>query len=221
MKQSRVSGSKGFTMVELMIASSIFAILLLVVTAGVMSFTRQYYKGIVTTKTQTAARNIMSEIAQSIQFGSNIYTGLADPSGLEAMCVDNKLFSYQIGQQVKDKGGVTAQHQAYHGIVVDTTGSTCAETSLPIALPATAGLATGQRELLGDNMRLGALEITNDGSAYTIRVRVIYGDDDVLSPTVTSSTTAAGWSTTACAAESRSSQYCAVSDLTTTVQKRL
>jgi hypothetical protein len=208
-------------MVELMIASMVFAVLLLVVTAGVMSFSRQYYKGIVTTKTQTAARNIMSEVAQSIQFGSNVYTDLVDPSGLAGMCVDNKLFSYMIGQQVKDRGGVAAQHQAYHGMVVDTTGSACADTTLPSTLPTNAGLATGQRELLGDNMRLGALDITNDGSTYIIHVRVIYGDDDLLSPAVSSSTTADEWGATVCGAASRDSQYCAVSDLTTTVQKRL
>jgi len=209
----------GFTIVELMIASSVFAVLLLVISAGVMSFTRQYYKGVVTTKTQTTARSIMSEVTQAIQFSSTVYTGLSSGSGSEkGFCVDNKLFSYIIGQQVMDKGGLVVNHQGYHGFVVDSGGSSCTTTTVPMALPLGSALGPGQRELLGDKMRLAALNISVNGDLYLVRVRVLYGQDSVLSPAVTSVT---DWSKEACANDSAGSQYCAVSDLTTTIQKRL
>lgn len=212
---------RGFTMIELMISSAVFAVLLLVVTAGVLSFSRQYYKGIVSTKTQTAARSIMTEIAQSIQFGSNIYTDLDDGGTMLGLCIDNKLFSYKIGQQVKDNGGVAANNQAYHGLVVDSSGSSCSSVTAPAALPNSAGLPTGQRELLGDGMRLAALDISSNGDTYTVRVRVLYGDNDVFSKTVSPATTPEEWPEVACSSSSSATQYCAISDLTTTVQKRL
>lgn len=207
----------GFTIVELMIASSVFAVLLLVISAGVMSFTRQYYKGVVTSKTQTTARSIMSEVTQAIQFSSTVYTGLSGGSE-KGFCVDNKLFSYIIGRQVMDKGGLAVNHQGYHGFVVGSGGSSCTTTTVPMTLPSVSALGSGQRELLGDKMRLAALNISVNGDLYLVRVRVLYGQDSVLSPAVTSVT---DWSKEKCANDSAGAQYCAVSDLTTTIQKRL
>jgi hypothetical protein len=79
-------------------------------------------------------------------------------------------------------------------------------------------LAGTARELLGPHMRLGALDITSAGSLYTVHVRVIYGDDDLLTPTVSGST---DWNSELCSGTTAGSQFCAVSDLTTTVKQRL
>jgi len=209
----------GFTIIELMIASSVFAILLLVVTAGILSFTRQNYKGIVSTRTQTVARSITAEVSQAIQFGSNVNIGLPGSGSEKGFCIDNKLFSYILGQQVMDKGGLPANHQGYHGLVVNSSGVSCNVTTAPMLLPAVPTLAANQRELLGNNMRLAALDVAANGDLYTIHVRVVYGDDVALSPAVTSTTT--NWPGEHCVGDSNGSQYCAISDLTTTVQKRL
>jgi prepilin-type N-terminal cleavage/methylation domain-containing protein len=66
------SYSSGFTILELMIASAVFAVVLLVVAIGAISLTNSYYKGITSSDVQSVARAIMSEVSQSIQFSANL-----------------------------------------------------------------------------------------------------------------------------------------------------
>lgn len=216
------SGSAGFTILELLVATSIFSIVLLVVTTGIMSFTRQYYKGVISASTQNTARAILSDVSQAIQFSSTVNTGLSN-AGSSGFCVDGKLYSYVIGRQVTDDGGSASKHQGYHGIVISPVDGMCSAVSQPVAMPTGPSLPTGYRGLLANHMRLAALDVTSsseDGTLYTIHVRVIYGDDDLLDPVPASAPTPDTWAKMRCNG-GIGSQFCAVSDLTTTVQKRL
>jgi prepilin-type N-terminal cleavage/methylation domain-containing protein len=216
---AKQSKSAGFTIIELLIATAIFSVLLVVITAGIISFSRQYYKGVVSSNTQTTARNIMSEIVQGIQFGSTIQANLTDGSNTQGFCIDDKLYSYVIGQQVSDRGANAALHQQYHGFVVDNTNSGCSLSPVPVAVPTSAALSAGQRELLGDRMRLTALDIeTEDSVTYKVHIRIVYGEDDLLAPDL--SVTPIDWPKETCVGDV-GSQYCAVTDLTTTIQKRI
>ena len=205
--------SAGFTILELMIAATVFSIILLVVAIGVISFTNDYYKGVTSSKTQAVARSIINTVSESIQFDKRVSTSLSGSSGTQGICIDNTLYSYVIGQQVTDANPDGTKHQAYHGLIADTGG--CGTPNVPNSNTA---LASTQRELLGRHMRLGALDVSAAGGLYTIRVRVIYGDDDLLVPGVTGST---DWSRELCGSNIIGGQFCAVSDLTTTVKQRL
>lgn len=210
----------GFTILELMVATMVFAVILLVVAVGVIRFTESYYKGITSAKTQSAARAIMDEISQSIQFGKNVSFPVS--AGLGTVCVDNTLYTYKIGQQVTDSTPFLA-HQSYHGLIAtvggDCSGSVPLTISTALNAPATSALPSGSRELLGAHMRLSDLTVQPvGGNLYTIRVRVIYGDDDLLTPPVAGSTV---WANELCNGQVTGSQFCAVSDLSTTVERRL
>lgn len=214
---------EGFTIIELMVATAVFAMIMLVITAGVISFTRQYYKGVITSNTQTTARAIMSELAQAIQFGGTVTTGLTDGSSTQGFCVDGKHYSYVLGQQVSDRGMV-GTHQAYHAFVVDNTVQSCDASDTPVVPGATAALTNGRRELLGDRMRLASFDVSSDdGQTYTIHLRILYGEDDVLTPNVSSGTFdwSANGGSVKCLPGLAASQYCAITDLTTKVQKRI
>jgi prepilin-type N-terminal cleavage/methylation domain-containing protein len=211
---SRSSYESGFTILELMVASAVFTIILLVVAIGVLSFTNSYYKGITSSKTQVMTRAIMAEITQSIQFGKSI-TALSGSGNVFGSCIDNTLYSYALGQQVTDVAPQGGLHQDYHGLIV-TTGSDC--TNATPSLPSTPTLPTGSRELLGNRMRLSALTITPSGNLYIVHIRVLYGDDDLFTPTVSGNT---DWSAEFCASGHAGSQFCASSDLTTTIERRL
>lgn len=203
------SGSQrenGFTILELMVASSVFAVILLVVAFGVISFTNSYYKGVTSSKTQAVARSIMNNIAESIQFGKDISVPAAGAGGAQGLCIDNTLYSYVIGQQVTDVNPNGVLHQGFHGLVVSSSG--CTTPTVP-----NASSLVGSRELLGQHMRLGAFDVTPSGGLYTIHIRVIYGDDDLLTSTA--------WASARCGGSIAGSQFCAVSDLTTTVEQRL
>jgi hypothetical protein len=73
-------------------------------------------------------------------------------------------------------------------------------------------------------MRLTSLELSSeDGATYTIHLRIIYGEDDVLQPDVSSATFdwATNGNSVTCQLNLAAAQYCAITDLTTKVQKRI
>lgn len=209
----------GFTILELLVATTVFAVILLVVAVGVIRFTDSYYKGITSSKTQTTTRAVTAEISQSIQFGKNV--SFLSSSGVSGICIDNTLYSYKLGQQVTDIAPFAA-HQSYHGLIAtvggDCTGGIPAAIITALNAPPTGSLPSGSRELLGQHMRLGALTVAPAGNLYTIRVKVIYGDDDLLYPLVFGGTV---WSNEICNGQVAGAQFCAVSDLSTTVEQRL
>lgn len=204
----------GFTILELMIAAGVFAVIMLIVATGVISFTNRYYKGITTAKTQDTARSVLNTISQSIQFGQNVVLPTYNaPSTTYGMCIDDTLYAFRPGQEVTDTPPFGA-NQGYHGLVA------MRGCSLPATLPNTAALANG-RELLGEHMRLNYLKVTQNGNLYTINLRIVYGDNVLLSQPLPGNVPA--WLATkeACSGSQAGTQFCAVADLTTTVEKRL
>ena len=212
----------GFTILELMIAATVFSVILLIVAIGVISFTNSYYKGVAASKTQATARDIMAAVTQSIQFGKDVNT-VSGSGNVRGVCVDSTLYAYVPGQQVTDSNINPGKHQGYHGLA-QQTGQNCT-AGVPNALasalgsPGVANL-NGSRELLGPHMRVDKFTVSGNGDVFTVHLRLIYGDDDVLTPTVTGST---NWDTSneQCVANQLGGQFCAVSDLTTTVERRL
>ncbi len=95
-KSPRDSG--GFTVIELMIATIVFAVILLVVTAGVLQFTRQYYKGINSSNTQAAARAIIDDMTRAIQFNGGDINPLTYSGKPAGYCIGGyKRYSYVLG----------------------------------------------------------------------------------------------------------------------------
>ena len=62
------SQQKGFTIVELMIAISVFAVAITLITMGVLVISRQYQQGSTRTKLEAANREIHQTITQAVQF---------------------------------------------------------------------------------------------------------------------------------------------------------
>jgi|GEM_PF-759510 len=61
---------QGFTIIELMISTVIFSLVLLGATAAIVQIGQKYSKGITYARTQEVARSTVDEIAQSLQFTS-------------------------------------------------------------------------------------------------------------------------------------------------------
>ncbi len=213
---SRTERQIGFTILELMIAAGVFAVILLIVAAGVISFTNDYYKGVTTSKTQEAARSVLNTISQAIQFGQTVtpvppvYNLAGTTYGI---CIDDTLYAFRPGQEVTDAAPFGA-NQGYHGLVA------MKGCILPPTMPATAALANG-RELLGQHMRINTLQITQNGDLYTIHLRIIYGDNVLLKQPVPANVSAWESSSETCSGSQSGTQFCAVADLTTTVEKRI
>jgi prepilin-type N-terminal cleavage/methylation domain-containing protein len=208
---------KGFTIVELMIATSVFAVVLIICTIAMLQIGRTYYKGITSTRTQETAREIVDEVARAIQYGSGRPETLT-AGGNTGYCIGNKRYSYDLDWQVADNPN-TSQNQSRHALVVDDiacAGSAAlAVAPSPPANPITAaGVGENPHELINTRMRLMRFTVQQVGAAdsnlYRIIVRVVSGDNDLLTSDHMN-----------CSSQRAGGQFCAVSELSTVVQKRV
>jgi prepilin-type N-terminal cleavage/methylation domain-containing protein len=207
---------RGFTVIELMIATMIFGLVLLVVTMGIIQVTRSYYKGVSETNIQTTARSIIDNIGQAIQFGGGTVTtnNMTSPY---VFCVGNQQYSFRPGWVVTDGTPNTSVNETPHGLYVRTLASCPGQ---PIAALANTALAGG-RELLGPNMRLTSLRVTQVAGTtnmYNISLRIVSGDNDLIYSPSGGGVTAAD---ATCRNQRAGTQFCSVSDLSTTVTKRV
>ena len=208
-KTPRLSRNQsGFTILELMIATMIFSVILLLCTYGVIQIGNTFYKGGVLVRTQNANRRAMDAISTSVQYGGEDLSGLpiaglsGQPltTGDGVFCVGKVRFMYSIGTRVT---GST------HGLVVDNEGTGCplAATNDP----------SDDKELLGEGMRITRFSLQSVGppvlgpdqtETIAITLAVAYGDDDALDAD-------------GLCRGGPDSRFCANSDFTTTVQRRL
>lgn len=218
----RQDRARGFTIVELMVATMVFSVVLLLVTAGIIQVARVYYKGVTEANTQNAARSIIDNISQAIQFSGDDVSGTetSPTAGTDYdFCLGNTHVSYKLGRQVKNNpsGG----DQTWHAIVANNIPG-CAGAS-----PQTLNQQTiSGRDLMPQDMRLSNLVVERVGTAqpaqYRVTVRVVYGDSDLLySPSAPTATDGHARADASCRAQTAGTQFCAVSELSTVVVKRV
>lgn len=178
--------NRGFTIIELMIATAVLSTILLMITVVMMNIGKLYYKGINQSRTQNDVRSIIADVSDSLKLSD--MTPQADvpiPGNIaHALCVGTVRYSYVIGVhigQVAPGGGTTTyQHVLWRDTI--TPSGTCSPVDLTIATPTSGGA-----ELVAPNSRLTAFSISSP-SPYNVTVGVAYGDDDLLcSPSVVNS----------------------------------
>lgn len=214
---------RAFTIIELMIASVVFSVIILLVSTGVIRIGNSYYSGVLRARTQDTARNIIDEISRGIQFSgvgviSTRPVVATDPGYAAAtngsvygFCVNNIGYSYVMDKKLANS---TAGDTVRYGLIrYDSDCSTFVPVN--VADLAFAGGLTNQRELLGIGMRLSDLNVVFDSTSNTatITVGIASGDDDLFNET--------GTAINKTCKSGAGSQFCAVSKLTTTVQKRI
>lgn len=223
-----IDNSRGFTIVEFMVATLVFSVVIMGVSAAILHISRMYQRSINASSTQAVTRNLIDTVAQSIQFSSEDIELRTHTDGkTKAVCVGTKQFLYIPGRQLGGDGAGTSTENA----VVARQNNDCTMTSI-----LTATIADSSKELLSRNMRLVKLDINQNGSLYTVTARVAYGDDDLLcsprsvpgscendligSMTTTELLNMFTSDDLTCRGQ-QGSQYCAVSELSTTVYRRL
>ena len=206
---------EGFTLIELLIATVVFSIILLILTQGIIQITRVYLKGDTITKTQDATEKALTTISDAIQFSGGTITGTptATPAAHipAAFCVNNTRFSYQLDGELSQNTGTD---MVPHVLIADTQPGACPNPTPTPQLLNGGLLYTDSKELLGTNMRLTQLTITPVGPSnliWKIQIGVVYGDSDLLNATHTLCT----------ASLKESGQFCAYSQLSTIVEKRV
>lgn len=214
------SKERGFTVVELLVASAVFSTVLLVALVGFLQIGKIFYKGVTISQTSQSAKSITESLKADIAYASDLSNltqphssaGTVSVSGgyftRRFFCAGNVRYTYILGSKVD-----TSNHNfsSRFGIVRDTLSVPgCPVPTFPIA---------NATEMLGNKTRLSELVINQPASSanfnnlnlYNLGVRVTYGDDDVLqNPTSTSPT---------CQSGINSSTYCYIYNMQTTVVK--
>lgn len=203
--QRKFQNQDGFTLLELLIATTVFSVILLLCTYGMVQVGNTFYKGSTLVRTQNANRKAMDTISQALQYGGNdVRTNLGGGTGTivdaatgsGVFCTGNLRFRF-----VKNEPVRTGQI----ALVVDNEGAACSSYN--------NANTNDDKELLGDNMRITRLEIVESSGSYRIHLAIGYGDksvsEDVIDP-----------ATGLCRANT-SSQFCATSEFNTTVIRRV
>lgn len=206
----------GFTIVELLIATAVFAMVLVIVTSGILQVADTFFKGDTESNTQQVTATVMDTISQAVQFnGGSVVSILgASPADGDTLCIGNEKFSYWPGYQLVASNPNSTEDQTNAALIENSTTSGC------VGSPSTTG-----RELLSDDMRLSNLSVqcissatlcgstTTGGQLYQIDIRVVYGNDNLLlNPTATDAS---------CNGAVSGQQFCAVSDVSTVVAERI
>lgn len=199
----------GFTIVELMIASAVFSVVLLVCASGLIQIGRVYYKGITSSQTQESARSIMDDISRAIQFsGGRITQTLVPPTSWDSQdrfCIGGNKYSFQKGKQLVDSSPTSDQTRQ---ALVISEDAACGSPNLT---------AAGSKEFLTVNQRVVNLKVEpvpGTLNLYRVNLVIAAGDEELFIKDVN------GY-VTACKSSRLGGQFCAISELNTTVQKRV
>lgn len=220
----RNKNQSGFTIIELMIATTIFSLILMLCLAGILQITKMYYQGVTTARTQDKAREVVDEIAETLRYssstlfpqatpptdllvvGPDVLVGASDDTNY--LCIGSKRYTYALDRQLKSSSPDSTRKQKAHVLWVDTISSSCTGS-----IDLTTALTNG-KELLSENMRLTRFDIAYNSSSktYQINIGVAYGDEDLLETSGT---------TKACKSAFTGTEFCAVSNISLTAERRL
>ena len=198
---------RGFTITELMIATSILSILLLIGAAAFSNLGSTYYKGYTITQTQEVAKQIINEVSSNIRLSSTVQGPLTSGAS-DYYCIGAHRYTYMQYNSVDS----SQESLTNFGLREDQPNG-CAD---PLADDSQAPLTlNGSTELLPTNTRLLNFKIAPvagvDGT-YSIILTVAAGADSAL--------TQDGQSTTAqCLNQVQINRFCSVSSLHSVVHQ--
>lgn len=210
------SEQSGFTIVEFMIAAAVFSMVILVCAFAIVHVGRMYYKGVITNRTQDAARRVVEDIAAAIQFGPrysdpNLFFRTSDLSNdPKSICIGNNRYTFT-SESPQGNGAGMSPHVLWKDRV---NGTNCPVGDL--------SSPSNGMEMLGNNMRLPLFSVTppTSGLLWNIQIRVAYGDNvDLFEGNGTETNPEDRFRF--CKGVIAGGQFCAISGFETSVVKRL
>jgi|GEM_PF-7035227 prepilin-type N-terminal cleavage/methylation domain-containing protein len=198
--RKKIRSAAGFTIVELLVAISVFSIMLLITSGVMVELGRQFYKTVVRSRTQEVSRSVVEELANNLQYSASDPYELPASGNVMHWCIAGRLYSYVLNQEISP-----------------STPNVLLRSSDCQDLPSDPLQRTSddQTELLADNMRLTEFSLVRDDKAWYISITVAHGDDEAFDSTV------APGDPVRCRPDASNSTYCAVSSLSTVVVRKL
>lgn len=198
----------GFTIIELLVATLVFSVTLIVLTFGLLQIGRIFYKGLSSTRSQEATRSVIDDVTQTLRFNGGSFAS-AISGGLKSYCIGTRRYTYDTSMKMNQGTPATRV------LVVDDIGGGACTVPADYSDPAARRV-----QLVGEKMRIGEFTITEAGKFYTIKLQIGYGDDDLFEGVTLPADTTPD-SPLKCKDSRDGGQYCSVSTLETAVQKRL
>jgi prepilin-type N-terminal cleavage/methylation domain-containing protein len=219
---------RGFTIIELMIATVVVSTLLITVTYVMIGLQNLYDKGLNEQRAQDNTRTIIDQIALEIQTTGQAI--VAQPSvltdtvtinstsysyNINAVCIGSVRYLYVINLEV----GVQTKHALWRDSA--DSGNSCVLSPINKSIIDIINKTPSDNgeELIPSNARLTDFEVlqpTATDSNYTIKVSVAYGTDDLFNPAFPSATPNYDISCKGGIGD----QFCATAKLTTGVGQR-
>jgi prepilin-type N-terminal cleavage/methylation domain-containing protein len=224
----------GFTLVELMIASTVVSVILTVSMVGFMQMSNFFQRAININKTQLMARDTVDEIARTIQGTGGIISasstdtvslpmGTTGGTTFHVLCVDSLRYFYRsetmsptTGFPTDDVSELGGAVDAYsnHVIIRDTLQTKYGCLSDPFD--------TSTAEVLLDKgFRLAGFTIIPTGTLYTINFNLVYSPNGNDGANSDYKMTVNGTSQYVQCQGGRGRQFCATSNISTTVVRRI
>lgn len=216
------SEQRGFTIIELLIATSVLSVILLLVTVMITNIGNLYYKGTTQAQVQDTTRSIVDQLVQDLQFSdgtpsipdsslpssSNIDTSTVPGKTLYALCVGTTRYSYVLDQQIE----TDMLHVLWRDAI--GSGSACSPVNLSTTPPS-------GYELMGPRSRLTSFRIKSTSPAlYSVMVSVAYGENDLFKGADTSDLLGGSDANVTCASGT-GNQFCATDRLATSAVRRV
>jgi prepilin-type N-terminal cleavage/methylation domain-containing protein len=238
-KTNKNSQQAGFTIVELMIALSVLSVLLVMSSVILIQIGNLYSKGVNASKIQDATRSVTADLTGTLEFsGQAPAGGCGTPSPkttcytqvtpgevpVYSYCIGKVRYSYILGHKLSDSPrNDDTYHESYHVLWRDTMKTTDKCPPLKLLDPGAPNDSQSSGdgyEMVPHNVRLTRFKVEQTPAAsgiYNIDVWMAYGDDDLVN-TQGDSGAQPGHST--CSGD-RGTQYCAVSEISTSATRRL
>lgn len=166
---------KGFTIVELMIATTVLSVILLLSTVAMVNIGRLYYKGVNQARVQDTVRSINDEISQNLQSsGANPKLSLMSKKGkIRAYCIGDVRYTYVLNTQIGTGEDQAGKPKSNHVLWRDKAPSNCPKPSNNFLDNPTNGV-----ELMPANSRLIDFKVDKT-SPFEISIAIVYGDNDL------------------------------------------
>ncbi len=157
---------KGFTIIELMIATATFSVILVIITFSVNFFLTKYYQSLTTINTQNNLISVMNNINQSIKFSlqdpSYTLPSITNPVGY--LCTSSDEYVFYINRPIFQGSSTTNTS----GIIqYPIPQNTCLSPSSISAL--------NGKQLLGNNLRPVYFNMSSlSNNLYNIAIGIAY-----------------------------------------------
>lgn len=186
----KFANQKGFTIIELMIATAVLSTMLILVTGVMVNIGNLYYKGINQARVQDNTRGIADEVSQYIRLSDQPPVGpYSGANGTQLYCVGAIRYAFVLGVQIGTVAPGTST--TYHHVLwrdIDPTPGSCPTDIDPSNLSlgkvdlSDANLANADpsgTELITNNSRLTDFSMTN-ASPSAVSIGVAYGEDVLI-----------------------------------------